>query len=104
YEETYNLSGGYVVDDFEVHVTGFTHPPNSPAFFASVGARESGGVAYGEKRFKGMASLALQTRVGVATDSARYQGGAVGKLWVDKARLLFMGEADYIRKPMRLAG
>src|SRR6185369_1899114 len=74
YEETYNATGGYVVDDFEVHLTGFTHPPSSPDFFSSVGPRESGFVGYGEKRFKGMASLALQTRIGVAPEEARYQG------------------------------
>jgi len=80
YEESYNSSGGYVVDDFEVHATAFTHAPNSPDFFASSGAHESGFVAYGEKRFNGMASLAAQTRIAIATEEARYQGGGVGKL------------------------
>jgi hypothetical protein len=103
YEETYNASGGYVVDDFEVHATLFTHAPNNPEFIASVGPHESGFVGYGEKRFNGMASLGAQTRIAIATEQSRYQGGAVGKLWVEKVRLLFMGEGDFIRQQLRLA-
>src|SRR4029079_2349506 len=34
--------------------------------------------------------------VGIGKEESRYQGGAVGKLWIEKAKLLFLGEADYI--------
>jgi len=99
YEETYNASYGYVDEDWEVHATAFTHVPTSvPDFFGAAGPAENGGVAYGEKRFNKMAALALQTRIGIASEEARYQGGAVGKLWIEKARLLFLGEADFIRQ------
>jgi hypothetical protein len=101
YEETYNLSGGVVTDDWEVHATAFTNIPSTlPDFLGASGTAEKGGAAYGELRFNKMAALGLQTRVGIATEEARYQGGAVGKLWVDKVRLLFLGEADFIRQQL----
>jgi hypothetical protein len=99
YEETYNLSGGYVAGDWEVHATAFTNVPSSlPDPLGAVGPPEKGGAAYGEKRFAQMAALGLQARAGIAPEESRYQGGAVGKLWVEPARLLFMGEADFIRQ------
>ena len=105
YEETYNASGGYVDDDWEVHATAFTHVPSSaPDFFGASGPAESGGVGYGEKRFNKMAALGLQTRVGIAKEESRYQGGAIGKLWIEGARLLFLGEADFIRQQLTQAG
>jgi hypothetical protein len=100
YEETYNVSGGYVEDGWELHITGFAPTPRSPAFFGGVGAREAGFAAYGEKRLGGVAALALQTRLGVASDEARFQFGGVGKAWVDAANLLFLGEADFIRQSL----
>jgi len=105
YEETYNASGGYVDEDWEVHATAFTHIPNSlPDFLGASGAAENGGVAYGEKRFAKMAAIGLQTRIGIGKEESRYQGGAVGKLWIEKARLLFLGEADFIRQQFPQAG
>ena len=98
YSETYNVSGGYVGDDWEVHATLFAPPPESfPNALQSVDLyRESGGVAYGEKRFNGMAMLGLQTRIGVGSEVTRYDVGAVGKLWLEPAKVLFLGEADFI--------
>jgi hypothetical protein len=105
YEETYNASGGYVAEGWELHVTAFAHVPSGVAtVVAAAGPPENGGVAYAEKRFASIAALALQGRVGIAPDEARYQGGAVGKLWVERARLLFIGEADFIRQQIRSAG
>ena len=34
---------------------------------------------------------------------SRYQGGLVGKLWIEKAKLLFLGEADFIRQQVSAA-
>jgi len=105
YEETYNASGGYVAEGWELHVTAFAHVPSSVAtVVAAAGPPENGGVAYAEKRLASIAALAVQSRVGIAPDEARYQGGAVGKLWVERARLLFLGEADLIRQQIRSAG
>ena len=97
YNETYNLSGGYVADDWEVHVSAFTPPPSSfPDPLQSVGTRESGGALYFEKRFKDMFAIAPQVRVGVGKEASRYQGGLVGKLWLEPAKVLLLGEADFI--------
>lgn len=104
YEETYNLSGGVVAEDYELHATAFTAAPESfPGLVRTVGYQESGGTLYGEKRFAGTAALALQGRVGVAEEEARYQGGAVGKLWVDAAKVLFLAEGDFIRQQLKAA-
>jgi hypothetical protein len=102
YNETYNVSGGYVAEGWEAHVTAFTPPPTSfPDGLQSVAPaswRQSGGVAYAEKRFNQMAMLALQTRIGTSSEATTYDGGAVGKLWLEPAKMLALGEADYIRK------
>jgi hypothetical protein len=99
YNETYTASGGYVADAWELHISAFTPPPeNFPAALQSVGARESGGAGYFEYRMGGMAALAAQARVGIGKEASRYQGGLIGKLWVEPAKLLFLGEADFIRQ------
>jgi hypothetical protein len=105
YNETYNLSGGYVADDWELHVTAFTPPPYSsnpsdfsfPDALQSVGVRETGAAAYFEKRFNGMSALAVQARAGGGSESAHYQGGLIGKLWLEPVKMLVLGEADVIR-------
>ncbi len=102
YEEPYALSGGYIADDWEMHLTGFTAVPSSwPDQLQSIGYKESGGTIYAEKRFEAMAALALQGRVGIADEESRYQGGLVGKLWIDAAKVMFMGEADVIRQQIK---
>jgi hypothetical protein len=104
YNETYTASGGYVADEWELHLSAFTPPPSSfPDALQSVGARESGGAGYFEYRLNGMAALAAQGRVGIGKDASRYQGGAVGKLWVEPAKLLFLGEADLIHQVVSAA-
>jgi hypothetical protein len=101
YEETYNLSGGVVNEDWEVHATAFLHIPASlPDFLGASGAPENGGALMGEYRFNKMAALGAQARVGIASEESRYQGGAVGKLWLEPARVLFLGEADFIRQQL----
>jgi hypothetical protein len=101
YEETYNLSGGFLTDEWEVHATAFMHVPvSAPDFLGASGAPENGGALMGEYRFNRMAALGLQTRIGIASEEARYQGGAVGKVWLEPARVLFLGEADFIRQQL----
>jgi hypothetical protein len=94
YEETYNLSGGYLAEDWELHVTAFTPPPGSLPLALRSTATGSGGAAYAEKRFDARAALALQARVAKSSEQTLYQGGVVGKLWIDRAHILFMGELD----------
>jgi hypothetical protein len=99
YEETYNLSGGYMAEDYELHVTAFAPVPTSfPDFLGTTGPKESGGAAYFEKRFAGMAALAGQTRIGLGDEQSRYEVGALGKVWIDQAHVLLQGEGDYIRQ------
>jgi len=98
YEETYNVSGGYLEEDWELHVTAFTTPPESLPLALRSTAHGSGGAAYAEKRFASMAALALQARVAKSTDQTLYQGGVVGKLWLDSAKILFMAEGDLQRR------
>ena len=105
YNETYTVSGGYLGSDGELHLSLFTPPPEAfPLPLRSVGVRESGGAAYGEKRFADRGAVALQARLGVGGEATRYQAGAVGKLWIDRAHLLFLGETDFIRLQVPASG
>jgi hypothetical protein len=104
YEETYNASGGYLAENWEVHVTAFTPPPKSfPDSLQSVGMRASGGAAYGELRFASTALLGVQSRVAINSEQRLIQGGVVGKLWLDAAKVLAMGELDLQRRDVTLA-
>jgi hypothetical protein len=100
YEETYNASGGYVADDWELHGTLFAPTPKEGAieFVSGVGPPEYGFAGYGEIRLAKMSALAGQVRVGISGIEARYQVGGIGKLWLEKAKLLFLGEADFIHQ------
>jgi hypothetical protein len=105
YDETYTLSGGWVDEDWEAHVSAFAPPPSSfPSALQPVDTHESGAAVYAEKRFESMAMLALQARLGFGKEVNRYEGGAVGKLWIEKGKALFMGEADLIRQSVSAAG
>ncbi len=104
YEEPYSLSGGYFAEDWEAHVSAFTPPPSSsPNFIRSVGQPESGVAAFAEKRLLGALAIGLQARAGIAKEEARYQGGAEAKYWLEPAKLLFMGEANYIHQQLKAA-
>jgi hypothetical protein len=104
YEETYNASGGYVADDWEVHATVFTPvPPGLPDPLRSVGTPENGFAAYGELRLAKTSAIGAQTLVGIGDLMNRFQGGLVGKLWIDKAKTLFLGQTDLIRQQFKKA-
>ena len=47
--------------------------------------------------------VGLQMRLGFGSEVNRYQGGAVGKLWLEKGRALLIGEADVIRAAVSAA-
>jgi hypothetical protein len=96
FEETYNLSGGYLAEDWEVHATAFTPPPSGfPGPFRSAGPRGSGVAVYGEKRFESMAAVGAQGRFSTGNEQSLMQGGIIGKVWLEQARLLVMAEADF---------
>jgi hypothetical protein len=107
YEETYNISTGYVADDWEAHATFFAPTPKEGAveFISGVGPAEYGFTGYGELRLAKMSALAAQVRIGVSPsdNEGRYQLGGIGKLWVEKAKLLFLAEADLIHQTFSTA-
>jgi hypothetical protein len=104
YEETYNASGGYVADDWEVHATLFAPVPTHLVEpLRGVGPSESGFAGYGEIRLAKMSALAGQVRVGLGSLSSRYQVGGIGKAWIEKAKILFLGEADLIHQQFSTA-
>jgi hypothetical protein len=89
-EETYNVSGGFIYDAWELHLTAF-----APDFVRHIGSDESGGAAYYERRLFGdRVALGGQARIAVAPGITRYMVGGVGKAYVDKLRTLFMAEVD----------
>jgi hypothetical protein len=98
YEETYNLSGGYLAEKWDVHATAFTPPPDSlPTPLRSTGPRSSGGAVYGELRLDDRAALGAQVRFSTGSEQSLTQAGLIGKLWVEPARMLVMAEADFHR-------
>ncbi len=105
YEETYNLSGGYLAEDWEIHATGFTPPPAGfPIPLQTAGLRGSGAAVYAEKRFASMAAVGVQSRVSINAEQRVMQGGALGKVWIDGAKLLVMGELDLQRHDVVSSG
>ena len=107
YEETYNVSGGYLDENWEVHATAFTPPPSSFPNQLQTSRNNmtgSGGALFAEKRFKSMAAVGLQSRVAINSEHRVIQAGAIGKIWVDGARMLFMGEVDAQRTDLSGSG
>ena len=100
YEETYNASGGYVSDDWEVHATLFAPTPKTGTieFISGVGPAEYGFAGYGEARFNKMSALAAQLRIAESSPLKQLQVGGVGKLWLEKAKILVLAEADLIHQ------
>ncbi len=104
YEETYNASGGYVSDDWEVHATLFAPPPkNTIELLAGTGPAEAGFAGYGELRLAKTSAIAVQTRLGFGDLESRMTGGLVGKLWLEKPKILFLGEGDLIHQSFSTA-
>lgn len=91
-EETYGLSGGYVADAWELHVTGFV-----PDFVAGVGGRESGFVALAEHRPTDTLALGLNGRLGHSADRDRWTGGGYGKIYVEALATLLQAEIDFVK-------
>lgn len=93
FEETYNVSVGYLVNNWEGHLTAF-----APDFLQG-GNQSAGAAAYAEKRLLDeTASLGLQAKYSVSGDVKRAVAGVVGKAFVELARTLFMLEANYVQQ------
>jgi hypothetical protein len=99
-QESYNVSGGYVTDDFELHVTAF-----APDFLRHMGSTESGVAAYFERRILGdTGSVAVQARYASGPGAARTIVGAIGKYWVGPIRTMVLAEGDLIHREAGTAG
>ncbi|HEY4184386.1 MAG TPA: hypothetical protein VGP07_04920 [Polyangia bacterium] len=99
-QETYNVSGGYVGDDLELHVTAF-----APDFLRHVGSTESGVALYFERRILNESgSIAVQARYASEPGAARTIVGAIGKYWLAPARMMLLGEGDLIHREAGNAG
>jgi hypothetical protein len=93
WEETFNLSGGKVSDDWEAHATAFTRVPDG---VQGGGPRHTGAAGYVEMRLGDDQNLAVgaQAKAGLGDDDRQYWAGGTGKYYLDAARLLFMGQLD----------
>jgi len=99
-QETYNLSGGYVTDDYELHLTAFV-----PDFVRHMGSVESGVTGYLERRIGDqLGSIAVQGRYASSAGMTRAIVGGVGKIWIAPARLMVFAEADLQHRELGGAG
>jgi hypothetical protein len=93
-EETYNVSGGVVYPEGELHLTLF-----APDFVRHIGSDEKGFAAYMETRFRDdTAALAGQMRIAVAPGVTKLMTGAVGKLYLERLRTQLFGEVDMVNQ------
>lgn len=93
-QESYNLSGGYISNVWEVHITAF-----GPDVVQKLGARESGAAAYYERRlFDESASIAVQGKFAAVDGTSRIIGGLVARYFLAPAKLMFLGEANIVNQ------
>jgi hypothetical protein len=97
-EETYGVSGGYVVNGWEVHGTLFV-----PDFWRPVEHPESGGAVLYERRLGRGAQVGGQVRYGTGDDFSRLTFGVIGKKYFEDWHLMLMGEADVVRKMLSIS-
>jgi hypothetical protein len=93
-EETYNLSGGFILPEAELHLTLF-----APDFIRHIGSDEKGFAAYLETRFDDdHAALAGQTRIALAPGVTKVMTGVVGKAYLERLRTQLFGEVDLVNQ------
>ena len=91
-EETYNVSGGFVYPNAELHLTAF-----APDFIRHIGSDEKGFAAYMESRFhEDTIALAGQMRLAIAPGVTKLMGGVVGKGYLESLHTLLLGEVDLV--------
>ena len=89
-EETYNVSGGWSLPAWELHLTAF-----APDFVRHMGSNERGFAAYYERRLlNDKLALAAQGRVADGPGETRYIYGGVGKFYLPLLRTMFLAELD----------
>jgi hypothetical protein len=91
--ETYNLSGGWTADPWELHLTVF-----APDFVRHIGSNEKGFAAYYERRLlDDRLAVGGQLRIANGPGLTRFIYGAVGKLYVESLRTMLMAEANGVQ-------
>jgi hypothetical protein len=90
--ETYNVSGGWSLPAWELHLTAF-----APDFVRHMGSDEKGVAVYYERRLLGdRLALGAQGRLADAPGVTRYIYGGVGKFFLPPLRTLFLAELDVV--------
>lgn len=93
-EETYNVSGGVIYPNAELHLTLF-----APDFVRHIGSDEKGFAAYMETRFHDdTVALGLQSRLAIDPGVTKLMTGALGKVYLEPLRTLLLGEVDVVNK------
>jgi hypothetical protein len=92
-QETYNLSGGFVEDRWELHVSLF-----APDFVRHVGGDQTGMAALYERRLADdRLALAGQIRLGVGPGVTRFAFGGYGKWYVERLHTLLLAEVNGVQ-------
>lgn len=93
-EESYNISGGFVREKTELHVTAF-----APDFLRNMGSREKGVSIYYERRLFGdRAAIAGQGRVASGPGMTRFMLGVVGKGYIEPLKTLLLAELNGVEQ------
>ena len=93
-QETYNVSGGIVLPEAEMHLTLF-----APDFVRHIGSDEKGFAGYLETRFHDdHAALAGQVRIALSPGITKVMTGVVGKAYVERLRTQLFGEVDLVNQ------
>jgi hypothetical protein len=91
-EESYNASGGYLANLWELHLTAF-----APDFFRHIGGQDAGLAAYYERRvLDETGAIALQARHGAGQGVQRTVAGVVGKYHIEPLHTLLLTEVNGI--------
>ena len=88
-KESYNVSGGWVENGWELHVTAF-----APDVLRHSGADETGVAGMYELHVGDAGTVGIQARAGMKSEVNRYTGGAFAKRYVEAVKALFQTELD----------
>ncbi len=91
-QETYNVSGGFIGEASELHVTAFMRD-----YVRHIGGDSNGVAAYYEHTLGDIAALAAQAKYAVGPDAKRIVVGGVGKVYVARLKTLLFAEGDLVR-------
>ncbi|GAB4562782.1 MAG: hypothetical protein Tsb0020_11370 [Haliangiales bacterium] len=100
-EETYNLSGGFVSDAYEYHITAFAPAPvlllsgNESLDSAPVGNDGFGGALYYENRNEDQdGAFGVQARVNLEEEVSTFMVGGLYKAYYEDLSLMVLGQLD----------